>query len=377
METQVGAKAPGGVPEPAEATPPPEKMSTRGWIPGRRSSVRAPTVKRSERSRQETSPHETRTPEAAGLEQDSTAFVEALEVPTSKTLQPRHKREAKAVRARLELARLVAEADALADELDAAKQALAARDYSRLPTMRRLRSGRRPVALEEEVQAVQSRLARKHEEVQATRLRTKALERDVQEPSQPGNSATVYRLHSTDDYVNCSSAQYEYLSGVQRGAPVLLTAKDGRRWWWYRDRFWWADSRLSAREIRSTIVAMDVSSHDQREAFERAQVDLFGHDGDASPEYVLPDHIRREVWIRNGGRCVDCGVASSLVFHHVLPYAVGGSNTAPNLELRCRPCLLRRRANEARATVGRARIGAHAAKEWGVELKDISWPRHA
>ena len=140
-------------------------------------------------------------------------------------------------------------------------------------------------------------------------------------------------------------------------------------------RFWWVDRRLSAREVVSRVVTTDLSSHDQREAFERAQVELFGREDDASPEYVLPDHIRREVWIRNGGRCVDCGVSSSLAFHHVLPYAVGGSNTAPNLELRCRPCLLRRRANEARATIGRARIGAHAAKEWGVELKDISWPR--
>jgi hypothetical protein len=188
-------------------------------------------------------------------------------------------------------------------------------------------------------------------------------------------SGTIYRLHSADDYVTCTRGQYEHLSVVQRTTPVRLMAKNGRRWWWYEDRFWWVDRRLSAREIVSTIVAMDLLSHDQREAFERAHVELFGGDGDASPEYVLPDHIRREVWIRNGGRCVDCGVTSSLVFHHVLPYAVGGSNTAPNLELRCRPCLLRRRANEARATVGRARIGAHAAKEWGVVLKDISWPR--
>jgi HNH endonuclease len=185
---------------------------------------------------------------------------------------------------------------------------------------------------------------------------------------------TVYRLHSANHFVSCSSGKYEHLSRLQRTAPVRLMAKSKWSWWWYRDRFWWADRGLGAGELASTIVTMDVASHDQREASERAQADLFHHNGDASPEFVLPEHIRREVWIRNDGRCVDCGATSSLAFDHVLPLTVGGSNTAPNLELRCRPCQVRRRDNEGRATVGKARIGAQAAKQWGVELKDTSWP---
>ena len=242
-----------------------------GWIRGRASRVRATTTKRSERPRpDETSPQEMRTPGTAVLEQDSTAFVEALDVHTS---------------------------------------------------------------------------------------------------------GAIYRLHSADHYVSCSREQYEHLSRVQRTNPVQLAAKEGRRWWWYRDRFWWVDGSLSAGEVESTILTLDLSSESQREAFERAQANLLGGNDAASAEDVVPDHVRREVWIRDRGRCVDCGVASSLAFDHVLPVALGGSNTALNLELRCRPCQLRRRANEARATVGKARIGAQAAKEWGVELKDIGWPR--
>jgi hypothetical protein len=307
------------------------------------------------------------------LEQDSTAFVEAFEVPTSETLQPRRKREAAG--ARLEVVRLMAEVDALADDLEDAKRALDARDYSRLPAMRRLRSGRRPVALEEEVDAAQRRLTRKRDEVQAKRVRTEALERDAREPSGPEHSATVYRLHSAGHYVSCSRGQYEHLSGVQRTTPVWLTANNGLRWWWYRDHFWWVDARLSAREIESMILTRDLSSQYQREAFEQAQAGLVGRNDAAPAQDAPPDGVCREVWIRDRGRCVDCGAASSLAFDRLLPLAVGGSNTAPNLELRCRPCQLRRRANEARATIGKARIGAHAAREWGVELKDTSWPR--
>ena len=246
------------------------RISARGWIRGKTGPIRA-KVKRSEGSRQEeTSPYETHTPDRAVLEQDSTAFVEALELPTS---------------------------------------------------------------------------------------------------------VTIYRLHSADHYVSCSSGQFEHLSGVQRMTPVRLSAKNGRGWWWYRDRFWVVDDRLSAGEIESRVLTIDLSSHSQREAFEQAQADLFGHNGAASGEGAVPDAVRREVWFRGHGRCVDCGVVSGLAFDHVLPLAAGGSNTAANLELRCRPCQARRRANEAKATVGKARIGAHAAKEWGVEVKDLSWPR--
>ena len=193
---------------------------------------------------------------------------------------------------------------------------------------------------------------------------------------QPGEQRpTFYRLHSANHYVSCSRGQYEHLSNVQHATPVLLTARNGRHWWWHRDRFWWVDSGLGASEIASTILALDLSSQSQREGFEQAQAELAGKFDHASAEDAVPDDVRREVWIRDRGRCVDCGVASSLAFDHVLPLAVGGSNTAPNLELRCRPCQLRRRENESRATVGKARIGAHAAKEWGIEVKDISWPR--
>jgi hypothetical protein len=347
-------------------------IRTGDWIPGRRTPARSTARKRAERTRQdEASPPESLILDRTVLEQDSSAFVEALEVPTSGTPQPARKREA--ARARLELARLVAEADALADDLHALKGALAVGDFSRLPAIRRLQSGRRPAALEAEIDAAQRRLARKQEDLHAARLWTEALEREAEEPL--GHSAIVYRLHSANHYVNCSSGQYEHLSAVQRTTPVLLAAKQEWHWWWYRDRFWWVDRKASAREIELTILMMDFSSESQREAFERAQSALAGRNDTASAQDAVPEHVRREVWIRDRGRCVDCGVASSLAFDHLLSIAVGGSNTARNIELRCRPCQLRRRANESRATVGKARIGAHAAREWGVEVKDISWPR--
>lgn len=56
----------------------------------------------------------------------------------------------------------------------------------------------------------------------------------------------------------------------------------------------------------------------------------------------IPASVRREVWTRDGGRCAfvgsrgRCVETSLLEFHHVVPYAEGGSATAENIELRCR-----------------------------------------
>jgi hypothetical protein len=270
---------------------------------------------------------------------------------------------------------LMAEVDALASDLEAATSARATRDYSTLSLMRRLRSGRRPAALDEEVQAAERRHARKYAELQATQARTEALEHDAREGAREGPGTVAYRLHSADHHMGCSSGEYARLSLVQRAQPVCLTARRGRRWWWFRDRFWWADAGLGASEVESLVLETDLSGQYQREAIERARADLLGIEDHAALNGAVPDDVRREVWIRDRGRCVDCGVESGLVFDYVLPPAGGGSSTVANLELRCRPCQSRRRANQAKAAIGKARLGAHASKEWGVEPKDAGWPR--
>jgi hypothetical protein len=58
----------------------------------------------------------------------------------------------------------------------------------------------------------------------------------------------------------------------------------------------------------------------------------------------IAERVRREVWRRDGGRCVDCGSRERLEFDHIIPVKEGGSNTARNLELRCESCNRRKAA---------------------------------
>ena len=56
----------------------------------------------------------------------------------------------------------------------------------------------------------------------------------------------------------------------------------------------------------------------------------------------IPASVRRAVWARDEGRCAfqgregRCGETAFLEFHHVVPFARGGTATVDNIELRCR-----------------------------------------
>ncbi len=52
----------------------------------------------------------------------------------------------------------------------------------------------------------------------------------------------------------------------------------------------------------------------------------------------IPDSVKRQVWDRDGGRCVRCNAGDYLEFDHIIPHARGGANTVGNVQLLCRKC---------------------------------------
>ncbi|MFX1478488.1 MAG: HNH endonuclease [Promethearchaeota archaeon] len=57
----------------------------------------------------------------------------------------------------------------------------------------------------------------------------------------------------------------------------------------------------------------------------------------------IPAEVKREVWKRDKGRCVNCGGKEDVEYDHIIPFSKGGSNTATNIQILCKRCNLEKK----------------------------------
>lgn len=141
-----------------------------------------------------------------------------------------------------------------------------------------------------------------------------------------------------------SKAEFAEANERQRSYPVQLVAVRERIYWRFQDRFYWDNDGLDSSQVHALLVTRQQR---QQGRIERAQAMVAmgaGPQGQDHRRDVIADDVKQFVWMRDGGRCKNCGAQVELQFDHVIPVAMGGSSTAENLQILCGPCNRRKSA---------------------------------
>jgi 5-methylcytosine-specific restriction endonuclease McrA len=131
-----------------------------------------------------------------------------------------------------------------------------------------------------------------------------------------------------------SPRRLERLERLQAEQPVCLLEDDGRRWWWFRDRFFSEADDLSPADVAALVLDRE---RRRRRTLERAHAALTAEQS-RPRRRAIPEPVRRAVWERDGGRCAGCGSGFDLQYDHVIPHALGGADSVANLQLLCGSC---------------------------------------
>ena len=138
--------------------------------------------------------------------------------------------------------------------------------------------------------------------------------------------------------------QLTNLFAWQETYPQSLMTMNGRTYWYFQDRFYSENDGLDADQVHALLVTRQ--QREQRR-IDRAQAMVSMGLQPQDQTYrrdVIPDDVKQLVWMRDGGRCRNCGAQAELQFDHIIPVTMGGSSEPANLQILCGPCNRRKSA---------------------------------
>jgi 5-methylcytosine-specific restriction endonuclease McrA len=132
-----------------------------------------------------------------------------------------------------------------------------------------------------------------------------------------------------------SKAQAEAAQQAKLMEPVHMW-RDGRRnLWQFLDGFYWDDDGLGAEDVKALVMQR---KRRQEQKLQSARSLMRAEENGRPTRVPIPTDLRRAIFERDGGHCVECGGAFDLQYDHILPVAHGGATTLQNLQLLCAEC---------------------------------------
>jgi 5-methylcytosine-specific restriction endonuclease McrA len=121
----------------------------------------------------------------------------------------------------------------------------------------------------------------------------------------------------------------------QKDEPIAMLCHGKRMLWHFHDRFQWDDDGLSAEDVKALLLQRE---RQLAQKLQSARSLMHAEENGKPTRAPIPTELRRAVFERDGGRCVECGAMFDIQYDHVLPVALGGATTVENLQLLCAEC---------------------------------------
>jgi hypothetical protein len=132
-----------------------------------------------------------------------------------------------------------------------------------------------------------------------------------------------------------SKVQVESIWAQETESPVELVRQAERVYWAFKGCFYWEDEGLSADDVKA-LVLQRIRKRERQLA--TAHSLMRAEEVGQAVRSRVPLEIRRAVFERDGGLCVDCGGTFDLQYDHVIPFSLGGATSIANLQLLCGDC---------------------------------------
>jgi 5-methylcytosine-specific restriction endonuclease McrA len=130
-------------------------------------------------------------------------------------------------------------------------------------------------------------------------------------------------------------ADMDAVLAAQKVEPVAMLGSSKRLLWYFHDRFHWDDDGLAAEDVKALLLQRE---RRLEQKLQSARSLMHAEENGKPTRAPIPTELRRLVFERDGGRCVECGATFDIQYDHVLPVALGGATTVENLQLLCAEC---------------------------------------